>query len=159
VPRIEGVKDVIKALKKVEARLMGARAKAGFGQSVVVGYTAAYALAVHENIEMKWRGFPRDRSIRAEVEDGKKLAITGHHASKKKGLFWGPAGQAKFLEQPARELSNDGTLARIVMGAMAKGKTMLQGLLLAGLRLQRESQKLVPVDTGNLKSSAFTRIE
>lgn len=31
------------------------------------------------------------------------------------------------------------------------------GLKLAGLFLQRESQKLVPVDTGNLKASAFTR--
>jgi hypothetical protein len=31
------------------------------------------------------------------------------------------------------------------------------GLKAAGLLLQRESQKLVPVDTGNLKVSAFTR--
>ncbi len=32
------------------------------------------------------------------------------------------------------------------------------GLKAAGLRLQRESQRLVPVDTGNLKASAFTRM-
>ena len=32
-----------------------------------------------------------------------------------------------------------------------------QGATLAGLMLQRESQKRVPIDTGNLKAAAFTR--
>lgn len=31
------------------------------------------------------------------------------------------------------------------------------GLKAGGLHLQRESQRMVPVDTGNLKASAFTR--
>lgn len=66
-------------------------------------------------------------------------------------------GQAKFLEQPARELSDDGTLGGIVKQAMAKGSTLAQGLLLAGLRLQRDAQLLTPVDTGALRASAFTR--
>lgn len=70
-----------------------------------------------------------------------------------------PVGQAKFLEQPARELSNDGTLQGIVTTALRRGATVEQALLLAGLRLQRESQRLVPVATGTLKNSAFTRIE
>jgi len=35
----------------------------------------------------------------------------------------------------------------------------VRGLKRAGLLLQRESQKIVPVDTGNLKASAFTRLE
>lgn len=68
-----------------------------------------------------------------------------------------PVGQAKFLEQPFRSMS--GELKGIVFEALRKGKTMAQALLLAGLRLQRESQKLVPVDTGALKNSAFTRLE
>lgn len=34
-----------------------------------------------------------------------------------------------------------------------------QGLKLAGLHLQRESQVIVPVDTGALKNSAYTRAE
>lgn len=42
-----------------------------------------------------------------------------------------------------------------VMGETAKG--MERGLIKAGLFLQRESQKVVPVDTGALKNSAFTR--
>lgn len=69
-----------------------------------------------------------------------------------------PPTQAKFLEQPARTLSSDGTLARIVLQAKQSGKTMAQGLLLAGLRLQRDSQALCPVLTGNLRASAFTRL-
>ena len=70
-----------------------------------------------------------------------------------------PVGQAKYLEQPARELSNDGTLGRIVAQAKLKGRTTAQSLVLAGLRLQRDSQQLVPVDTSALKNSAFTRLD
>lgn len=63
-------------------------------------------------------------------------------------------GQAKFLEQPARALQKD--LGTIVGKIVGQGKTMEQALLVAGLRLQREAQKLTPVDTGALKASAFT---
>lgn len=69
-----------------------------------------------------------------------------------------PVGQAKYLEQPARELSNSGELGRIVTQAKAQGRPLSTGLLLAGLRLQRESQQLVPVDTGALRASAFTKM-
>lgn len=65
--------------------------------------------------------------------------------------------QAKFLEQPARELRP--VLAGLVRTAVLNGAPLQQGLYIAGLRLQRESQKLVPIDTGNLKGSAFTRKE
>lgn len=98
--------------------------KHGAVPSVIVGYTAAYALPVHENLE-------------------------AHHDN----------GQAKYLEQPARTLSNDGTLGNLVGVTVRSGATLEQGLLVAGLRLQRESQLLVPVDTGNLKGSAVTRKE
>jgi hypothetical protein len=65
-----------------------------------------------------------------------------------------PGKQWKFLEQPARELQS--TIGEIVATTVAKGGKVIQGLLLAGLRLQRESQQLVPIDTGNLRGSAFT---
>jgi hypothetical protein len=68
-----------------------------------------------------------------------------------------PVGQAKFLEQPARMLQP--VLAQIVTDAKARGQTLAQGLVLAGLRLQRESQMLCPVDTGALRASAFTRLD
>ena len=47
----------------------------------------------------------------------------------------------------------------MIKDALAHGQTTAQALLQAGLRLQRESQLLVPVDTGALKASAFTRLE
>ena len=41
----------------------------------------------------------------------------------------------------------------------ATARGLRRGLLTAGLFLQRESQKIVPVDTGNLRRSADTRAE
>ena len=70
------------------------------------------------------------------------------------GVFWGPRGQAKFLEQPAREMR--GELARIIKAALGANADMQEALMVAGLRLQRESQQLTPVEYSNLRSSAFT---
>lgn len=97
-------------------------------ESVIVGYTANYAMQVHEN---------QKAQSNREARDG--------------------VGQWKFLEQPFRELRKQ--LLKIITVASKAGVSTKQALLLAGLRLQRESQKLVPVNTGNLKGSAFTRHE
>jgi hypothetical protein len=117
-----------------------AESKASDNGSVIVGFTAAYALFVHESLEMKLAGLPRTNG---------------------KGNYWDPQGraQAKFLEQPAREMTSDGTFAGILRAAARKGLGLIDGLLLCGLRLQREAQLRCPVDTGNLKASAFTRKE
>lgn len=66
-------------------------------------------------------------------------------------------GQAKFLEQPARE--NRDKYGGIVKQSLQQGRTIAQSLLLAGLALQRDSQELCPIDTGNLRASAFTKLE
>lgn len=68
-----------------------------------------------------------------------------------------PIGQAKFLEQPARTMASE--LSQYIKNALKAKKTLSQALLLAGLKLQAASQKLVPVKTGALKGSAFTRLE
>jgi hypothetical protein len=63
------------------------RAKgSGFETKVTVGYTAYYAIYVHEAVEMKLKGQPRPPP---------------HH-----GHYWDPQGrgQAKFLEEPMRRL-------------------------------------------------------
>ncbi len=65
--------------------------------------------------------------------------------------------QAKFLETPARQ--NQDVYAAIVAKALKQGEKSDGALLLAGLKLQTDSQRLVPVDTGNLRGSAFTRVE
>lgn len=64
-------------------------------------------------------------------------------------------GQAKYLEQPAREHQKD--VLNDVEQAYKRGASLGDSMVVGGLRLQRESQKLVPVDTGALKNSAFTR--
>lgn len=133
--RVEGVEKVKAALNKA-AKKYGEETR----PSVVVGYQAKYALHVHENLEMKWRGLPRK----------------GRDA---KGHYWDPqgVGQSKYLEQPAREMSS--LLGKIVRQAVKTGNTLLEGLLMAGRELQKASQKLVPVDLENLKGSAFTEVE
>lgn len=68
-----------------------------------------------------------------------------------------PVGQAKFLEQPARELRNE--LGSIIETTFKQTGSVRKGLLLAGLRLQREAQLLTPVDTSALKASAWTAYE
>lgn len=65
-------------------------------------------------------------------------------------------GQAKYLEQPAREMRAD--LMEGVKEDIRRGLTLEQALLRAGLKLQSASQKLVPVDTGTLRASASTEI-
>lgn len=133
--RIEGLKKVVSVLQK-----KALASKKDDNVSCVVGYTAAYALYVHEKIEMKWKGLPRQ---------GKQG----------KGFYWDPQGrgQAKFLEGPARKFAKE--LGMIVATVIGKGRTLAQGLLAAGLRLLRESQLRVPVDTGNLKASGYVRME
>lgn len=104
--------------------------------AVIVGFTAAYALFVHENMEMRLAGQPRPSGL---------------------GVYWGPKGGPKFLEAPFRELKD--VLVGIIQKALKKGVPMSQALLLAGLRVQRESMQRTPVEYGNLRASAFTRIE
>lgn len=91
--------------------------------NVNVGFSASYALPVHEDEEASHR----------------------------------PNQQAKYLEQPFREMRKD--LMQITINAIKGGASLIKGLLIAGLALQRASQKIVPVDTGNLKGSAFTEKE
>ena len=106
---------------------------------VTVGYTASYALFVHENVEMKLKGKPRPRG---------------------RGLYWDPQGRAqpKFLESVARE---EGIVPGVhkVWLEPHPDKAWKGYLLAIGLAIQRESQKRVPVDTGHLKNSAFTKME
>ena len=64
--------------------------------------------------------------------------------------------QAKYLETPARNLKKE--LARIITAGYAKSKDLNKSLFVAGLRLQRESMKIVPIDTGALRASAFTAL-
>lgn len=52
--------------------------------NVEVGFSAKYAVYVHENMEQKLKGQPRPSGL---------------------GVYWGPQGQPKFLESTVTELS------------------------------------------------------
>ena len=73
----------------------------GFDTKVTVGYEAAYAVFVHENVEMKLKGQPR--------------------AKPSKGRYWDPQGRgkSKFLEDPVK--ANRPEILRLVQtGGMDK---------------------------------------
>ncbi len=89
---------------------------------------------------------------KAQVQYGQDYAIYVHENLEAHH----PVGQAKYLSQPAREMRRE--LAQTVAQTVARGGTTEEGLLRSGLKLQRASQKLVPVDTGALKNSARTVI-
>jgi hypothetical protein len=143
----------IKGLEKLIGQLRDKAAKASKDEqaSVAVGYSTNYALFVHEMTIGKPNPPRSDAQRKAMFASIREREKRGH-------VSWA-VGQPKFLEQPFRELGNHGTLAKIISTALSEGKTMGQALLLAGLRVQRESQKLCPVDTGTLKNSAFTELE
>lgn len=65
-------------------------------------------------------------------------------------------GQAKFLEAASRRYAQE--IGRIVQRALRSRRTMAQALLEGATKLLRESQKLVPVDTGRLKRSGYARV-
>lgn len=62
-----------------------------------VGFSASYALAVHEKIDMKWAGKERRSGI---------------------GVYWGPHGEAKFLENALNNSRKEGLA--LVKGYMKK---------------------------------------
>ena len=64
-------------------------------------------------------------------------------------------GQPKFLEEAAR--NNESQIRDSLRRASIT--EMPQAMLRGGLLIQRESQKLCPVDTSALRASAFTTME
>ena len=90
--------------------------------SVVVGYTANYAIYVHER--------------------------QARHS---------PGKQSKFLEQPAREMGAE--IGDTIALAVKRGVKLLPALYMGGVKLQTASERIVPVDTGNLRGSSFTARE
>lgn len=69
---------------------------------VEVGFSAAYAFYVHENLEQKWKGQERRSGL---------------------GQYWGPKGEPKFLENALRDSKADilATVKASATGAAKKG--------------------------------------
>lgn len=103
---------------------------------VLVGYTANYAIYVHE--------IPPTKKQAEKMGSKRTAKHTGNHGK----------AQWKFLETPARQ--NRTAYANIIKENLANGRPLLESLYLAGNELQKDSQRIVPIDTGNLRASAFT---
>lgn len=122
---------------------------------VNVGFAASYALSVHENLEAA-HGEEFNRKHAKDI--GRKIT-RGPRKGKIAEHKRGPGQQAKYLEQPYREMNSSGETRRNIVSAIKGGASVIQALLLAGLKIQAASQKIVPVELGNLKGSAFTEKE
>ena len=104
---------------------------------ILVGYSAPYAMFVHEAVGMVLQGLPRPSGL---------------------GNYWDPKGaQAKFLEQPTRIYAKD--MGHFICQQMRHGSTLLIAMTRAARILLRESKKLVPVETGLLKESGYIKVE
>lgn len=125
---VQNIDKVVEALQKL--------AHSQPPGDVIVGFTARYAVYIHENMEMKLAGRPRASGI---------------------GVYWGPHGENKFLEKTVNETRPN--MLSLLKSFMRRGATLVQALYMLGLNIQRGSQERVPVEYGNLKQSAFTRIE
>ena len=147
MPKIQGMTQLLRALEKLERE-----SKRKDNGDVIVGYASSYALRVHEDAKAEARRRMIVKKFRKNTakNKGKRRKLVDVSRGNRKP-------QWKFLEQPARELS--GEMALIVVRAVKAGVPLVKALILAGLRLQRASQEIVPVDTGNLRGSAFTEKE
>ena len=156
----------IKGLAKAQANIakLIAKARKDENTGVEVGYTASYAIYVHENMNPVNLPTGSGAQIIAVSQGAglkgraRKQVLEAGGAKPRKshlGYYWGPSFYGpKFLEGPAKAMA--GELGKIIASTMSTGRTFLEGMLAAGLRLQRESQKLVPVEYGNLINSAYT---
>lgn len=107
-----------KNLQKIFSKMI----KEGKPRDIEVGYTANYALYVHEMVGAN---------------------------------FQAPHAEAKFLEKALRRIKPE--VGKLVKSNLARGASFGQSLYMVGLRVQRDSQKIAPIDTGHLKGSAYTR--
>ena len=99
----------------------------------IVGYRAPYAIYVHENMEI-------DHPV--HVDGSGSVRDCG--------------GQAKFLEIPARDMIP--TIKAEMLKLKQQKKGMKYSIRMLLIKLLIRSQKLVPVDTGKLKASGFTKL-
>lgn len=102
-----------------------------------IEFSAVQARAIHENVRMKWRGRPRPIKLG--------------------GVYWGPSGEAKFLDKAQRLAVANGQLRRIILGTLKGGGSLRQGSIQAALYVLREAKLRVPVITGKLRDSGVVR--
>ena len=108
-------------------------------------------------IQMKMTGAGRIRRVfteRRHAADSVMYSVeyTADHAipvHENLDAYHAPPTQAKFLEQPFRELRPD--MTEFIADAMNRGQTMRQGAFRAVQKLLAVSRRLAPIETGELR--------
>lgn len=105
--------------------------------------------------KFKEKAKARERESRRMVEVGYKAeyALMVHEDLE---AFHKTGTQAKFLEQPARAFSQE--IAAAIRKVVSDGGTIDKALLAGGELLLEYSQKIVPVDKGELKASGYVEV-
>lgn len=114
---------------------MANRSRAETRNIVVVGFRAPYALPVHEKVEMKWRGLPRKSGI---------------------GVYWGPSGKAKFLEETAT--THRAAIAARIAQVTKNTHSLKRGMYSGGVLLRELTLPFVPVEYGVLRASVYVEV-
>lgn len=104
-------------------------------------------------LEAREKQARRDRHVNGVVSFGAPYAVYVHENLEARH----PVGQAKFLEQPARERRQE--LSAITAQALRAGKSLSEAVLAACVQLKDWAVALTPLDTGFLRSSASARVE
>jgi len=145
---VKGVTQLLKKLKGLEDQIFSNRSVKHRGREVRVGYSAPHAVFVHEMIKGAPNPPRHDAQRRAMFASINEREARGH-------VSWA-VGQPKFLEQPARQYQKQ--MGRIVVKALKGKKTLIEALTEAAEFLKERSQELCPVDTGELKKSAYVKV-
>lgn len=83
----------------------------------------------------------------------------GVYVHERLDVYHKPPTQAKFLSDPATQLANDGSSFRTIKKVYKITKSLAKAVLVALLAVFNRSQKLVPVDTGLLRSTGQVKID
>lgn len=127
--------SVVQGLEGVKAMIGRAKSRYQRFPNFRIGFEAPYAIFVHENMQQKWKGLPR--------------------RPPKKGVYWGPAGEPKYLSRTMQRMRSSGEISRMIQKGLKDGRSLREATLHACLAVLREAQLRVPVDTGLLQKSGF----
>jgi len=103
------------------------------------------------------------KKLRAKWDHDEKVVQTGYsqnyaiYVHENQGATHKEGKQSKYLESPARRYRKE--ISDVIRRTYIQTKSIEKALIVGGLRLQRESQLIVPIDTGALKASAYTSVE
>jgi hypothetical protein len=135
MPQIQGFEKLVRKLKALSV--------AGRKKAIAsVGYSADYAVYV-ENDLTKRHGETFNEYYAAEIASGTE------HARR-------PQEQAQFLSQPLQD--NQTKLADIIATAVRNKEGVRVAVDRAARYLMAKSAEIVPIDTGNLISTAYINV-